>query len=149
MRSFNSFESFAAHLAGIIAAIDAAQTTALKAAAVHVEKVAKAKIGEYQESAGPFVGWAVLAPSTLAEKERLGFSPPDNPLLRTGALRDSISHHVETFEAQIGSNSDIAVYQELGTRSMPPRSFLGATGIEEAPKVVAIISAGIDAALGG
>ena len=121
---------------------------ALETAAELVEKRAKDKIGEYQEQAGPFVGWADLAEFTKADRIAKGF-PEDEPLLRTGAMRDSIEHIVGDGEAQVGSNSDIAVYQELGTAKIPPRSFLGGAAVETMPRIVELIGATAKAALVG
>ena len=45
----------------------------------------------------------------------------------------------KTLEAQVGSNSDIAVYQELGTARIPPRSFLGGAMSDELTKIKKII----------
>lgn len=111
---------------------------ALEKAAKVVKKRAKAKLGEYQEAAGPFVGWAELAESTKADRVAQGF-PEDEPLLRTGAMRDSIEHTVADGEAQVGSNSDIAVYQELGTERTPPRSFLGGAAAESVDTIIGIV----------
>ncbi len=94
-----------------------------------LEIEAKGFIGEYQE------GWAPLAESTLQGwgpfpgKIALGYAPPDNPLLRTGAMRASIKHAAEAVSdgavGAIGSNDPIAGYQEFGTRTIPPRPFIG------------------------
>lgn len=122
---------------------------AMERAAVLVERAAKAEIGHYQDGAGQFAGWRDLAPSTLVEKEQLGYSPPDNPLLREGDLRDSIEHTVHDWDyAVVGSNSDVALWQELGTHGphpgadgyhVPPRSFLGIAGVRNAEKVAEIL----------
>jgi phage gpG-like protein len=91
---------------------------ALEEGAQVIEDEAKRVIGTYDYD------WPQLAPSTQEERTKQGF-PANEPLLRTGELRDSIEHTiVSDHEAQIGSNLDIAVYQELGTRTIPPRSFL-------------------------
>lgn len=90
-----------------------------------VEQTAKSEIGEYQDAAGEFPAWASLAESTIEEKERLGYAPPDNPLLRTGGLQDSISHEVENDTATIGSDSEIMVFHEFGTSKMAMRPVLG------------------------
>src|SRR5262245_15225857 len=111
---------------------------ALEKAAKVVKKRAKAKLGEYQDEAGPFVGWADLADATKADRVSQGF-PEDEPLLRTGAMRDSIEHTVADGEAQVGSNSDIAVYQELGTERIPPRSFLGGAAAESVDAIIGIV----------
>ncbi|MGD0188894.1 MAG: phage virion morphogenesis protein [Roseiarcus sp.] len=74
-------------------------------------------------------GWAPLAESTIADKERQGYTTPA-PLLRTGELRDSIGitmgHHV----AWVGSNNDKAVWHEFGTNRIPPRPFISKPAIE-------------------
>lgn len=111
---------------------------ALEKAAKVVKKRARAKLGEYQDQAGPFVGWADLAESTKSDRVAQGF-PEDEPLLRTGAMRDSIEQTVADGEAQVGSNSDIAVYQELGTERIPPRSFLGGAAAESVDEIIQIV----------
>ena len=75
--------------------------------------------------------WAPLAPRTIAEKQRLGYTgqvSETDPLLRTGQLRDSIGRKVaEDFEGvvgEVGSDDRIAGYQEMGTSRIPPRPFL-------------------------
>lgn len=111
---------------------------ALEKAAVIVEKRAKEKIGEYQDEAGPFAGWAELADATKDDRVRQGY-PEDEPLLRTGEMRDSIEHVVADGEAQVGSNDDKAVWQELGTEHIPPRSFLGGAAVEKLDDVITLV----------
>lgn len=82
-----------------------------------IEEEARRVIGTYD------YGWPQLKPATQAQRVRLGF-PANEPLLRTGELRDSISHAVEGDVGYVFSTSRIAVYQELGTAHIPPRSFL-------------------------
>ena len=93
-----------------------------------LQTMAKGFIGYYQD------GWAPLAPYTVADKEKKGFAPPDNPLLRTGEMHDSITFEVEMprfglVEGVLGSDSKIALDQEMGVvrkkGSIPPRPFLG------------------------
>jgi phage gpG-like protein len=136
-------------MAEIAIEVEEATHKALERAATVVEKEAQASIGTYQAAAGPFAAWAQLADSTRADKEKLGYSPPDNPLLREGDLRDSIGHVVSGHEAAVGSNSDVAVYQELGTRHMPPRSFLAGSAVRKEGDVVEILGEGAVAALVG
>jgi hypothetical protein len=82
--------------------------------------MAAAYIGTYQQ------GWPQLAESTIKSKAAAGYAVPD-PLLRTGELRDSIGHEVDPIllEVAVGSNDKTALFQELGTSRIPPRSFLG------------------------
>jgi hypothetical protein len=126
---------------------------ALERAAQVVEGEAKSEIGHYQGSAGPFTGWAELADSTKDERVRLGYSEND-PLLRDGTMRDSIGHEVEMTglgegQAVIGSASQIAEYQELGTDRIPPRSFLGGGLIRREAEVVELIGSDVAWALSG
>lgn len=140
MREFATIEGFIKFLATIPATVERVTETGLEAAAALIEKTAKDEIGIYQEAVGPFNDWVPLSGATLdgfyAEgigyvpgKEELGYAPPDNPLLRTGELRDSYEHTVSGYEASIGSHSLIALWQEMGTPDarfpIPPRSILG------------------------
>jgi hypothetical protein len=145
MKEFTLAE-FAAHLEGLAAGMKAVEATILEEAGKTIEALAKAKIGEYQEAAGPFATWEPLSENTLycgvdeeghryPGKVELGYAPPDNPLLRTGEMRDSIEHQVIGNEVHVGSNSDVAVDQELGTTKIPPRRLLGGAAFEQAPKI--------------
>lgn len=159
MKSFDNCTGLALHLGKIALAQHEVEHRALEKCAKIVERRAKEKIGEYQEQTGPFIAWAPLAESTLyggyanghyfEGKVQLGYAPPDNPLLREGDMRDSVEHMVVDSAAYVGSNSDIAVYQELGTEKIPPRSFLGGALADELPKVCEIVGTSIVAALVG
>jgi hypothetical protein len=83
-----------------------------------VAKQAKRAIGKTHEL------WPPLKPATIARKLR-----GNTPLLETGEMRDSIEWTVHGLEGQVGSNSDKAVWQELGTSHIPPRSFLASSAI--------------------
>jgi phage gpG-like protein len=135
MREFDLL-GFAAHLVAAEAAINHAEHKALERAAKLVEREAKEEIGHYQE------GWPQLSESTKGDRERKGF-PADEPLLRTGDLRDSIHHQVEGKEAVVGSESDVAVWQELGTAKIPPRSFLAGAAHRKGQQVAHIIGRGV------
>jgi HK97 gp10 family phage protein len=148
LREFNSIAAFVQQLATVAIAVKEAEHEMLERAAVMVEKRAKEKIGEYQHQIGPFVAWAELADSTKADRAKQGYAE-DEPLLRSGEMRDSIEHVVQGSEACIGSNSDIAVYQELGTEHMPPRSFLGGAMAEKVPEILKMTGKTFVAALVG
>jgi hypothetical protein len=45
---------------------------------------------------------------------------------------------VSNHEAQVGANSDVAVYQELGTSKMPPRSIIGLAGAKKEHEIYEI-----------
>ena len=150
MKEFHSLLAFSEHLVKVAAAEELLVKRAVSHCAKLVEREAKAEIGAYQNQAGPFAGWAELTDSTKADRIAKGF-PEDEPLLRTGEMRDSIGTTISTdgLEAQIGSNSDIAVYQELGTDKIPPRSFLGGAMARELPEIKAILGRSVYAALIG
>lgn len=148
-----TLENFIGHLGVLGAGQHPAGHHALEQAARLVEAEAKAEIGHYQAEAAPFVAWAELAQATKDDRAAQGF-PEDEPLLRTGDLRDSISHTVEMSgaghgEAVIGSPSEIAVYQELGTQKIPPRSFLGGALVRKTHEVVDMLGHGVTAGLLG
>jgi HK97 gp10 family phage protein len=139
---------FVEHLAVLAVELVHAEHTALEEAALLIENEAKAAIGEYQQAAGPFDAWAELADSTKADRLEQGY-PENEPELRTGELRDSIEHTVHGREADIGSDSEILEYQELGTSKMPARSILGGAAVRKEAEVVELIGEGVNAALIG
>lgn len=121
---FQSLASFATHLLAVEIASRKALEKGLDNVAKLVQADAKQRIGEYQDATGPFPAWAPLKPDTIADRVSQGFTP-DDPLLRSGDMRESIEREVQGLEAAIGSKSDIALYQEMGTATIPPRPFLG------------------------
>lgn len=104
-----------------------------------IEKRAKEEIGNYQSAVGPFQAWPELADSTKDDRVRQGYTEND-PLLRSGELRDSISHEAKGLEVAIGSTSDVMVYHEFGTSKMPPRPVLGTAAFSSKEKVIAILT---------
>ena len=98
-------------------------------AADHIRDTAKAKLGHYQQASGPFGEWAPLAERTMKERVELGYTP-DDPLLRSGALRDSIGVTLTGTSAVVGSTADYAPDQELGAGRIPPRPFLAPAAFE-------------------
>ena len=118
----NSFSDLASRLSRMANAGE--DEAYLEAVGSKIEHDAKEIIGHYQRSdTGPFPAWDELAASTKADRVSKGFSE-NNPLLRTGELRDSIGHEVRGHSVAIGSDLDIAIYQEMGTATIPPRPFL-------------------------
>lgn len=107
-----------------------------------IQKKAKAAIGKEHEL------WPDLAPSTIADKKAHGFPTP-KPLLRTGELRDSIEYTVNGLEGAVGSNLDRALWLEMGTSKMPPRSFLISSAISSEDKIARMAAAATVAALSG
>jgi hypothetical protein len=105
----------------------------MEKACVMVKKEAKRVIGTYDYD------WPPLAEATKADRVSKGF-PEDEPLLRTGEMRDSIEHnvgheHVLEVVGIVGTNNEVAKYQELGTRTIPPRSFLGEAAMHKEEEI--------------
>jgi hypothetical protein len=149
VKEFRSFAAFAGHLIERSAVTAISLRSGLKAAAVAVERTAKEEIGQYQPQVGPFPAWEPLAESTVADRVSQGFSP-DEPLLRAGDLKNSISHSVEGLEALVGSTSDVAIYQEMGTLRIPPRPFLGPAAMRNEHKILeAAGAAAVSGIVGG
>jgi phage gpG-like protein len=75
--------------------------------------------------------WPALQPETLARKMMA------TPLLETGELRASIewSTSANGLEGWVGSNNDKAVFHELGTSRIPPRSFLAGAAMAMEDKI--------------
>lgn len=107
-----------------------------------VQAKAKAAIGREHEE------WPALAESTIKDKERKGYKVPA-PLLRTGELRDSIQYTVRGNEGCVGSDNDKALWHELGTSRIPPRSFLVSSAIACEDKIHRMAAAATVSALLG
>ncbi len=126
-----SLSDFAAHLLGAEADIRAAQEAAVVRACKKVRTKARNLIGTPQPE------WPALKEATMADRVRQGF-PANEPLLRTGELRNSIQWAAPAWEDQttcvgyVFSNSEVARYMEMGTVNIPPRPFIGlaAMGLE-------------------
>ena len=142
MREFRDIGSFVQFMETMPAKLRLAGNAGLRDAALIIETEAKHEIGTYQGQAGPFEAWRELADRTKQERVELGFTEND-PLLRTGALRDSIGIASGDGHAEIGSDSEIAVDQELGTRTIPPRSFLGGAAFRKAGQAVDVIAGSV------
>jgi len=121
----------------------------LKQVAVAIETTAKEEIGHYQAAAGPFAAWEPLADSTVADRVSKGFTP-DDPLLRTGELQDSIVHEVGDWEATVGSTDPVMIFHEFGTSKMPPRPVIGPALFHNAEHVQKLIGdAAVSVFVGG
>ena len=132
MREFGSLAAFAGFTTLLIAEVEHAKHGALEHAAVIVETEAKRVIGTHDYN------WPPLEQATIDRKKH-----GDTPLLETGEMRDSIEHTVHQSEiehvAYIGSNNDKAVWQELGTSKIPPRSFLAGAAHHKIDEVLEVI----------
>jgi HK97 gp10 family phage protein len=125
VKEFKSLAAFSAYVGTVLPiATLAGVHRGLAKCAQAIEEDAKAELGHYQAATGPHPAWPELAEATQEERARLGFTPND-PLLRSGKLRDSIEHEQQGLEAVVGSKLDIAAYQEFGTEKIPARPFMG------------------------
>jgi hypothetical protein len=119
---------FAARLLAYEADLKLTEEACVEKACKMIEKEAKAAIGTYR------FDWEPLKPETIAHKAR-----GDTPLLETGELKESIEHTVGREGAEVvgyvGTNDPIAKYHELGTRTIPPRSFLGEAAMRKEHKI--------------
>jgi len=103
-----------------------------------IEETAKEEIGVYQPAFGPFDAWSPLAEATKADRVRQGYSE-DEPLLRSGSLRDSIQSEVMGLAAIVGTKSEIGLWQELGTNRIPPRPFIGPAYVRKIDPLMEVI----------
>jgi phage gpG-like protein len=142
MTKIFSLLDFVAEIRAIQRDLEATGPMIIEKACQIVQKKAKAAIGVEHEL------WAPLAASTIADKQRQGFATP-KPLLRTGELRDSIEYQVHGNEGCVGSDSPIAVFQELGTSRIPPRSFLVSSAIASEDRIHRMAGAAVVGALSG
>jgi hypothetical protein len=118
---------FVAFIPELVHHVDEAKHHALETAAKIVEAESKSVIGTHGYN------WPPLSASTIAKHG-------DTPLLNTGEMRESISHNfVSHNEVTIGSGLDRAVYQELGTSTIPPRSFLAQAAIHKEREITELI----------
>ena len=105
-----------------------------KEAGVAIRDRAKEKLGTYQEATGDFPAWEQLAESTQEQRAKAGYTPND-PLLRSGELRDSITTRSDGNGSVTGTTLDVGLWMENGTEKIPPRPFLGPAAEEEMHKI--------------
>jgi phage gpG-like protein len=129
--------SFAAHLHTVDRDMEELGPAIVAKACAMVCAEAKRVIGE------GYADWPALQPETLARKIGPG------PLLETGELRASIGWWSENLEGQVGSNNDKAVWHELGTSRIPPRSFLAGAAQHQEDNIHKMAARAVMAVLGG
>jgi hypothetical protein len=110
MASFGSLLQAAAHFAAVNIDLKHIEHAVIVEACKMVQKAAKEVMGT------DGYNWPALSPNT--KKTMPGM------LLESGELRSSIHWNVQGAEGHVGSDLDKAVWMELGTRAIPPRSFL-------------------------
>lgn len=143
MKEFQSLLEFSNFLTTRIPATVLAFQHGLERIGKGVERTAKSEFGTYQPGIGFWPGWAELADATKQDRVSLGFTEND-PLLRSGELRDAVTHDVDGAELEVaigvkggdthqpysdGSGAvdlgELMIWHELGTANMPPRPVLG------------------------
>jgi len=92
--------------------------------------------------------WAELRDATKAEHARKGYSE-DAPLLGSGALRDSIQYQSAELSFSVGSDSEVARYQEFGTPTIPPRALLVPALHRAIPNILNTVGKTIEQSLAG
>src|SRR5882762_9414878 len=132
-----SLLGFVAHLATVERDMHVAGHAIVAKACEMVCAEAKRVIGEGYDY------WPALQPATLARKMM------NTPLLETGELRASIEWNAEGNEGYVGSNNDKAVWHELGTARIPPRSFLMGAAMAMEDKIHKMAARAVMAVLAG
>ena len=144
MREFDLFRfaEFVAH--DLPHDVQRARERALEVGAQIIQKEARRVIGTYD------YGWEQLAESTQADREKKGY-PANEPLLRSGEMRDSIHYQIiaKGHLAEIGSDSDVAVYQELGTSTIPARPFLAGAAVKTEKQIKKVVRQMVGGAVAG
>jgi hypothetical protein len=127
MKTF-SLEGFARFTEAIAVSHNKVVSAGLAVGAVAIRKKAHEIFGDNAKLAS-------LAPSTQEERSRQGFTPND-PLVRTGELRDSLEVEAGLMMAGVGSPDILMRYHELGdTRGRyPPRPVLTLATAEAMPE---------------
>jgi HK97 gp10 family phage protein len=132
MKQFRSLEDLARKLAEAPARVTLNVSEGILKTAVKVQGDAQKKFGTYQPAVGDFPAWTPLSEQTVAAKLKAGASG-DDPLIghsssgkksKTTNLRGSILVHVEGLTGIVGTNDEVAEWQEFGTKHIPPRPFL-------------------------
>lgn len=132
--STSGFRELDWRLRMIVARMRAELPSTMQTIAEGVAVDARRRIGSYQ------FGWPRLAASTVREKTRLGFSPPDKPLLRSGRMRRSIHGEGDALVALVTAEAP-ARWQEQGTRRhLPARPFLKPALIESVPEAKRLLA---------
>lgn len=110
-----------------------------------------------QPQSGWPMAWAPLSGGTvegfrhrngrwIPGKQELGYGGYERPLLREGDMRDSIEVNAIGLFGEVGSDSKVALWQEMGTPGaeypIPPRPFL-AKGMMEAAYAIEEIAGNV------
>lgn len=136
MPEFKSFGDLAKHLERVSKVMPRETAKTLEKIGKHVEQVAKDKIGHIQQASGEFNAWEDLKDATqqvhiqaIVDGDAAPDAGPNSALLIKGDLRAGLKHSVEKSGREqtltVGSESQIAFWQEMGTDTIPPRPSIG------------------------
>lgn len=130
-----SLEQFAADLERAPLRMRREMLPALRHVGSIVRHEARRRIGRQHED------WPALAEATVADRVRQGYAP-DKPLLRTGALRDSIEYEADaaSLSVAIGSDSEVAVGHEFGAENLPARPVFGPAAEQTTPEALDVLA---------
>ena len=149
MIRFASMSAFVNHLARLPVAVEVAEVEGLKQATRLLRDRARETLGTYQDAVGPLPAWPELAASTQAERSLKGYTPND-PLLRSGELRDSIHDEVtDDPHGRVFTDSLYAADMEFGSRRSPPRPFMGVAVYRHGDEAAAKVGEAVAAAYSG
>ena len=153
MKTYKSFGELARKLQDCTKNLEITIGAAMEESAVIVEVAAKEEIGHYQrenmgDERGRWEDWAELKDSTKADRLRSGYTEND-PLERSGEMRDSIQHVALPKSFAVGSSSQILLWQELGTEHIQPRSVLALSLFRNTKIILSIIGKTIEKTLAG
>jgi hypothetical protein len=148
VKEFRSLLALSAHLALRVPVVAIELHHGLDRALQRIAKTARGEFGHYQDAVGAFPEWPELTDETQEERARLGFTEND-PLLRSGAQRDSIRHETAGLEGAVGSTDEKMVYSEFGTATEPARPVLGPALLHNADIMRKLVGAAVTSGLIG
>ena len=85
-----------------------------------------------------------------AVQQALSTPPGDDhtkPWRRTGSLQSSVGYRSDSTGAAVGSDDQIAIDQEFGTRNIPPRPFLAPVAAAHAQEIARQVGGSIATAV--
>jgi hypothetical protein len=138
--------------------LEAAYAASMEAGALVVDAAAKVEFGHYQrEDMGELTQWAELKDATkqthiqaIVDGEAAADAGENTPLLVKGDLRESIQQEAGPKEFAVGSESEIMVYQELGTpEGIPPRPVLATALYRNAEVVANLVGQAVEETIAG
>lgn len=150
MIEFTSFARLGGFIEEIQGRVPAAIKETLSYGAIRVIQIAYSKFGHYQTAVGPFSAWQSLAQTTLQRRARRGINPANEPLLESGALRESYEIIDDGEAIVIGSAEPQAGVMETGDgQSIPARAVLGPAIIQAENEHINLAEVFVDVLLHG